>query len=199
MCVSVYKWSKSVSIIRDINRHGLNAQISNQSAQIHTYTHAQIDTELLDVIDLRKTSCQTTLSAFAASWFLFLLFWFFFSFASLLFLVAPTSLLFFLLWLPPDTHTRIQTSPFFFFLSTPVQVPPHSHLHNNLHLFFCLDGIHSMVPAWLRQGSLLCISERDREREMETEQGGERAFMAVRGGRRWLKKNHTHPDAQTLP
>lgn len=55
-----------------------------------------------------------------------------------------------------------------------------------------------MVPARLRQGSLLCISEGEGEREMETEQGGERAFMAVWGRRRWQKQKYTHPDAQTL-
>lgn len=60
------------------------------------------------------------------------------------------------------TRTRTHTPPN---PSYPAQVPPHSHLHNNLHLFFCLDGIHSMVPPPRRQGSLLCISEREREGE----------------------------------
>lgn len=42
----------------------------------------------------------------------------------------------------------------------PAHGPPHRHLHNNLHLFSCLDGTPSVVPAGLREGSLLCVSER---------------------------------------
>lgn len=60
---------------------------------------------------------------------------------------VPSTLFFFsLLAATLRTHKDTNITIFFFpFLLH--KSHHHSHLHNNLHLFFCLDGIHSMVPA----------------------------------------------------